>query len=257
MCTDVFSHCFDEILLLGDLWPGQMGCSNIPSAQACFKPRFHDYVPDSGSNIETGVVDTMSLSNSLTQMFDQEIGTSLTSDGSRLLVTNSMTHERIRRDVININLGVVSDSGIPERTQSVTESSKLITTERIVVTDELREQHLSTVNHNVENIINASDQENSTTTVVTNGQEETTTALLESATAPTCEAVIVESCSKYYNATILPNNFGHETQLQAEEPLVRLIVSVGDVNSRYCAGYLESTMCASLLPPCDTGELTA
>ena len=248
MCNDIFSNCFDKILLLGDLWPEQMGCSNFPSAPACFKPRLHDSVPGSGSNIETGVVETMSLSNSLTQMFDQEIGTSRTSDDSRLLVTNSMTRERIRRDVININLVVMSDSGISERTQSVTEPSKLTTAERIVVTEQLREERLTTVDQNTENIINAFDQEDSTT-VEANRQEGTTTTLLESTATPTCEVVTVKSCSKYYNWTILPNNFGHETQLQAEESLARLIVSIGDVNSRYCAGYLESIMCASLLPP--------
>ena len=256
MCIDIFSNCFDKILLLGDLWPEQMGCSNFPSASACFKPRLHDNLLESGSDMETGVVETTSLSNGLTQVFDQEISTSVTSDDSRLIVTNSTTHERITTNVINISQGVMSDSGTSERTQSVTESSKSISTERNVVTDELSEQGLTTVNQDVKNIINASDKEDSATTVETNRQEEaTTTALLGSAATPTCEVITVESCSKYYNWTILPNSFGHETQLQAEESLARLFVSIDDLNSRYCAGYLESIVCASLLPPCGTGEM--
>ena len=258
MCIDIFSNCFDKILVLGDLWPEQMGCSNFPSASACFKPRLHDNVLQSGSDMETGVVKTTSLSNGLsnglTQIFDKEISTPVTSDGSRLIVTNSTTYERIITDVVNIPQGVMSDSNTSECTQNVTESSKSVSTERNAVTDELREQRLNAVNQNAENI-NASDQGDSATTVETNSQEEATTALLGSAATPACEVITVESCSKYYNRTILPNSFGYETQLQAEESLARLFVSIGDLNSRYCEGYLESIVCAILLPPCGTGEM--
>ena len=254
MCIDIFSNCFDKILLLQDLWPEQMGCSNFPSASACFKPRLQDNVLESGGDMKHGVVQTTSLTNSLTQIFDQEISTAVTRDGSRLIVTNSTTHELITTEVINIPQGIISDSSTSERTQSVTESSKSISTERDAVTNELREQRLNAVNQNAENI-NASDQEDSATTVETNSQEEATTALLGSAATPTCEVITVESCSKYYNRTILPNSFGYETQLQAEESLARLFVSIGDLNSRYCEGYLESIVCAILLPPCGTGEM--
>ena len=235
ICVDIFSNCFEFILVLGDLWPEQMGCSNFPSGSACFKPSSHDSVLEDGA-VYVG-------NDGLAQTFDnREISTSVATDDTRVLDTNNTVRDwTTAANVVEINQGGISDSEMLDHAESTTESKAAASSTR----------HAKRATATSENPVTSAKSDLTAFELTT--QESPTTNMND--VTQTCEEVTLESCSKYYNETVLPNSYGHETQFQAGESLTRLFVSVGDLNSRYCAEYLESFLCSSLLPPCGTGEM--
>ena len=247
MCTDIFSNCFELIVTLGDLWPEEMGCPHFPSSDStCFKPQLHDTVETNNVAIERTMTSTP-FTNNLTHTPNMEFTTVSAGDESGRLVTNITVDKLIKSkiDQSQYRLGSTGSTSDVETARSAATLSALSETINVATTAKVTEATRRI----------ATTQETSSPKITETTVSTPTT--VSPTKSPKCELLTVESCYKYYNLTILPNGFGHETQSQAERNLSKrdLMTFASDVDSRYCAEYLESFICAGFLPPCGPGDL--